>query len=361
MSSLRIAVIGANGQVGAETCLFLKQCQEIDVIPISRSLYGSSLLRRCGLECRHGSVDSQEGASQLLGDCDMVVNFALPKGSTTKVRAATRHLINSTMACAPRVRRYVYMSTMSIYRLNRRDPLFRTYGALKRYAEKLTLRAGKRAGKSIFILRLGQVHGELQNVSRSFLRQMRGEEALVTAGPSNTVFVYSVAEAIRQIASGIITPGTYTLVSNPPWSWAEIHGYYAKRCGIVPRVRERPLPAARFEHRIWRNLMKLLKTELAAAAYHNRDIVDNCLGQLSPYWQMKLRIAYGQQRVARAIGDDPDLLAWAPYPEEFIAPGKRISSLSDSRQSMKAEVEAVQRILAGISAFPGLHSANNPL
>ena len=69
-----IAVIGANGQVGSEVCLFLSLYGDIKVFPISRTRLGSAFLRICGLSCRHGSVADTVYAPALLEGCDVVVD-----------------------------------------------------------------------------------------------------------------------------------------------------------------------------------------------------------------------------------------------------------------------------------------------
>jgi hypothetical protein len=135
------------------------------------------------------------------------------------------------------------------------------------------------------------------------------------------------------------------LVSNPPWTWAEIHSYYAKRLGLAPIVKEKPSYKRRFDHHIWQGVWSSLKNELIASVYRNRDFVDNILGKLGPRWQMRLRDIGSRQRVARAISEDPALRIWAPYEEHFVIPGQRLKNLSDSRSSMSTAVAEVQSIL----------------
>ena len=84
----RIGIIGANGQVGSEVCLFLTLRNDVEVVPICRTEIASSFLRRCGLACRHGRASDRADAERLLADLDLIADFSLPTGSASEVRAA---------------------------------------------------------------------------------------------------------------------------------------------------------------------------------------------------------------------------------------------------------------------------------
>ena len=261
-----------------------------------------------------------------------------------------RTIIESCMAAA-RVRGYIYMSTMSVHRLERSQPLVRTYQLLKRYAEKQATQAATARATNLWIFRLGQVHGELQAVSRLLRSTMREGDVTVTAGPSNTIFVYSIAEAIVNALGRTDPPGVYAAVSAPPWSWRDIHEHYARATNATCTVTERALPAGRFDHTFVRSFRRFMTNEVTAAALHNRDIIDNVLGYVSEYWQLKLRVAHAQRRAARALVEAPELRPWAPYPEEFVVPGRRLT-LSDSRTSMHAAVARVRDELSRLTSSP---------
>src|SRR5262249_741297 len=74
---MRIAVLGANGQVGAELCLLLSRQENVEVVPVCRTPMGSAFLRFHGLACRHGQPANPLEAHRLLGDCDVIANLAL--------------------------------------------------------------------------------------------------------------------------------------------------------------------------------------------------------------------------------------------------------------------------------------------
>ena len=238
-----IAIIGANGQVGQEVCLFLNLMKDVNVVPISRTTYGTALLTRLGLSCRVGSVENPSQAKQLLSGCDLVADFALPRGLCADVRRVTHTLITSCVTNAPAGASYVYASTLMAFGTGPSEKEFswrripRTiYASNKRYGERLALRLSRKNHREAFILRLGQVHGELQQASKGVESQMRPETAYIPDCPAYSVFCYTIAEALVNISRGEETPGVYSLVSSPEWTWDEMYRYFAARAGIDPEI-----------------------------------------------------------------------------------------------------------------------------
>ncbi len=191
MKPRRVAVIGANGQVGTELCLFLKIMGKVEPIGIARSQVGTALLRRLGIDCREGDFSTAVQGRQLLEGCDAVVDLALPMGNSpvdTK-RIISRHL-RSIFDSLDDIKTFIYGSTMSVYRLDPTDPFYRWYGVTKRHGELEASRLGSQSGRKVYNLRLGQVHGEMQSCSMSILDQLYdGAVARVPDVASYTVFV----------------------------------------------------------------------------------------------------------------------------------------------------------------------------
>src|SRR5713226_4482226 len=116
-----IGVIGANGQVGSEVCLFLSQMEGVRVIPICRTELGSVLLRRCGLECRHGRIESPDEAPRPMAACDLVADFSLPKGVPSEVRATIKRITTNVVRHAPTHARLVYISSIMAFGMGSRS------------------------------------------------------------------------------------------------------------------------------------------------------------------------------------------------------------------------------------------------
>jgi len=357
-----IGVIGANGQVGSEVCLFLSRVSDVKVIPICRTQLGSAFLRRCALECRHGELDSPEEAARLLVDCDLVADFSLPRGLPSEVRTATKSIIANAVRGAPRDARFVYISSMMALGVDHQSRLIRrhipahtTYGATKRYAEQLAFRLGQQVGREIYVLRLGQVHGELQAVSRELMRELKSETAYVPDGHSYTVFAFTIAEALVHIALGKERPGLYALVSAPEWSWKEVHEYYAHRRGIQAQI---VLLAGESTTRpAWLcRVLSLVKqftiNPVVTFAIRHRELIGAYLLFACPSIERRLKAAHSRRNAMAQIAEGKNQGQYRPYSFSLLGrlPGQRLQTLSDSRMSMEPLASEVRRLLQGAVA-----------
>jgi nucleoside-diphosphate-sugar epimerase len=225
---MRIAVLGANGQVGAEVCLLLHRVPGIEVVPVCRNRSGSAFLRAHGLRCRHGRAADPAEARALLGDCDVIANFALALGRPREAREANRRLIEASAAASPPGARIIFFSTLAVSPdfVPAGTPAMSTaYGKEKLRGERDALRAGRRTGKPTWVLRLGHVYGELQGIRAEMRRLIApGVVTLPHRGEvgSNVTHTVTIVDAILKIAGGGEVPGTYDLVSHPVWSWREV-------------------------------------------------------------------------------------------------------------------------------------------
>ena len=244
-----IIVLGANGQVGLEVCLFLGSMAGIAVVPVVRSQLGATLLERCGLDCRVGTLSSSRDGGRLLEGADLVVDFRLPSGLPAEIRRATREGMGQCMRLLPRQCPYVYISSTMAFGMDTdkaANPKYRwhsiartPYATYKRYAERCTRWYGLATRRETYILRLGQVFGELQGVSRGWLQSVRqGPIAMPDAGRglSDAVFCGTIALALSQIALRRERPGTYTLVESPDWRWSDVYDFHAVQAGILRKL-----------------------------------------------------------------------------------------------------------------------------
>jgi hypothetical protein len=154
-----------------------------------------------------------------------------------------------------------------------------------------------------------------------------------------------VAEALAHVALGRETPGTYTLTSVPAWSWREVHGYYAERAGVAAEIVEVPLAAAatavpRLRARSWlRPVWRL--------ALRQRDLLNDLAYRWQPALAERARAAYLRRRARQEIEDGrPE--PWRPYLQERPVPGRRLTTLSDSRVSMHEDTKRVEARLAAL-------------
>ncbi|NWF72390.1 MAG: NAD(P)-dependent oxidoreductase [Nitrospirae bacterium] len=238
---MRIAVLGANGQVGAELCLLLARQEKIDVVPVCRSRMGSAFLRSQGMACRHGDVVDAGQVPGLIGDCDIVANLALVglEQNYRESMAIHDRLIRHVGQFGKQEGIHIYFSTMSVYgdaQVNQRIVFRNLYGREKYRCENVARTAGAKYGRETFIFRLGHVCGELQGITRE-IRQRIAQGPIPVPDlerASNTVYVASILDAILKVAAGTVAPGTYDLMNRPQWTWKEVFEYEGRVLGITP-------------------------------------------------------------------------------------------------------------------------------
>jgi hypothetical protein len=295
-------------------------------------------------------------AERLLADCDLIADFSLLRGTASEIRTMMHKMIENVSKYAPLGARFVYISTVMAFGMGQTDrsfrqyPLARTiYGATKRYAEHLASRKGRQIGREVFVLRLGQVHGELQSVSRDLLRNLKDETAYVPSGPSWTVFAFTVAEALCNIANGKEKPGLYTLVSVPEWSWKELHQYYCQRAGIQPRIVEFGMGGTTpsWVQQATFRIARLIMDPLLAVTVRNRELLGGNFLFVFPSLERMAMALYAQRGAANQIAEHQRRTQYRPYDHLFMgtAPGRRLSSLSGSRTSMYELTSRIRAII----------------
>jgi nucleoside-diphosphate-sugar epimerase len=350
-----IAVLGANGQVGTELCLYLSRMPGIRVIPICRSQLATTFLTRCGLDCRVGPP-----SRELFEGCDLIADFTMARGSMSEMLGTIESTVTACMMAAPPHARFVYASSEMAYGMAHQPGapfkhhwLSRSeYGSSKRYGERLAFRLGRKTKREVFALRLGQVHGELQNVSLELLSGFRDEVAWVPDALSDTVFVFTIAEALAHIAEGRERPGLYTVVSAPQWTWKEVHEYYARRCGILTRVVTYPAPQSK------RSMFGPALQWATRLAIGYRGVISGYLLHRFPDLEARFAAKYRTRRAAAEIRAGVESRQWRPYnPFAGSVPGARLCTVSDSRVAMEAPAEEICRMMPSRRRTSGIHAA----
>jgi nucleoside-diphosphate-sugar epimerase len=189
------------------------------------------------MACRHGLAADPQQARELLADCDLIANFALGSGSPREAHDANLRLIRNSIECSSPEARILYFSTVSVYGDPRPEARIRwksAYAREKLRCEQATLRVGQRMGREVYVLRLGHVCGELQNVT-ALIREEIASGLCGLPDPqraSNTVYTATIVDAILRIARGLEVPGTFDLLNQPQWTWRQVFQYEARRVGL---------------------------------------------------------------------------------------------------------------------------------
>jgi dTDP-4-dehydrorhamnose reductase len=351
---MNIALIGANGQVGREVCLFLS-VMGVKVVPISRTELGGIFLERCGLQCRYGAIGNVKDAKRLLEGCDLVADFSHPRGLPAEVRPAVKSNIENALRWAPPECPYVYISTISAFGMLHGESKMKNYclahtryAADKRYLERLALAGqGKR---DVYVLRLGQVHGDLQKVSQEFVEEISLGKVYLPFRPntaSYTVFCFTIAEALMNIKLGKERPGRYTLVSTPAWTWGEVYTYWAhQRCSELELVTNKNQELQQSGFRLLLNIGRFLITPLIRFGIVHRDLFMNYLLMRFPKIQDRMRAEYLRRKAVAEIAQGRREGEMRRKFWTGEVPGRRLRSLSDSRLTMGSATQAVRTIVA---------------
>jgi nucleoside-diphosphate-sugar epimerase len=299
----RVAVLGANGQVGAELCLVLGNHDGVEVVPVSRNRFGSAFLRYYGVACRHGRVTDPGEARELIGDCSVIVNLALSmgRGLPRVARRENRELIRTSIECSAPGARIIYCSTRAIYGDPTAGARIRwksSYGQEKLKCERDALRFGRRAGKDVFVLRLGHVCGELQGLSALVRRQIAAGPIVIPQrdGHSDTVYTATIADAVLKVAAGGGTPGTFDLTCRPQWTWREVYEHEAQAAGLPVEIRRQ---AAAPPSGTGGGLAALIR--LGARFVRAKELGLRLAARLSPAWNQRLQVLNGLNRARAEI------------------------------------------------------------
>lgn len=354
-----IGVLGASGQVGTEVCLFLKTYSDVQPVAIVRTPVSGALLKRLGVETRVGTLRDPNAARELLQDCDVIADFSRSAGSTSEIDAHYRENIARALECSPQHAKYVFVSTINAFgqgpgfsNAKRYLIAHSVYGATKRYAERLVTRCGRRYRKPTYVFRLGHVHGELQRVSEEARQLILGgyRRFAYPDTPSYTVFCHTIAEALINVANDRENPGTYTVISSPPWSWKEVLEYHADR----PDDIEVELYPVRQDGVLGRSVSRLRNLALSFLLTYRETMRANVLCYF-PRAERRLAAAFYVRRARQQIErfNRPAIFR----PDDIhtgIFPGRRLSGLTDSRRTMDTRSRQVRQMLEPLSRSPGL-------
>ncbi len=204
------------------------------------------------------------------------------------------------------------------------------------------------------MLRLGQVHGELQEVSRSIMSSLKSGTAYIPPGPSWTVFVFSIAEALVNILNGKERPGFYTVVSVPSWSWRDIHEYYCRQKGVkADIVSENTLRRTKWYMIFPSAAQRKLISSLLKLLIRYREIIAGYLLFAMPRIEGRIISLYSLFTAKTQITKIKSQGYYRPYDHLFKGkvPGRRLGSLSDSRITMDAPLTKVRSTIRSVCFF----------
>jgi dTDP-4-dehydrorhamnose reductase len=240
---MKIAIIGANGQVGTELCLMLRQ-KNYDVIPIVRNKLGASFLTYQNFKCRIADVGIKVQAKEALADIDKVILAAYAmSGTAQEVRAINTNLIKHTVHYTKNNSKLIVFSSIRAFSgkvdTNTSKYWFSPdYDREKRFLEKLLKKECVKDQKQGFCFRLGHVVGGNQSKVIKFkdsinIDNYENNLDVFANQESNIVHTQTIMHACVHAFTQELKPSVYSLVNKPQWTWEEVFSYYSPGISIT--------------------------------------------------------------------------------------------------------------------------------
>lgn len=237
--SQRVAIIGANGQIGTTLCRAWLGRPDITPVAIVRNRLAEAVLKaRVGdaLEVRRGSPADPESLAALIRDCDAAINCAYAGGGIRRGRLQNVAIIEGLLA-QPNLARVVHLSSVAVYGFGEGYAPTNSYGREKLAHERAAARAASADPRRLTIVRVGHFIGAETAMSRAILEAIFDRAYSLPDLPesaSNCVSAPALVSGIERAATDPAAYGIYDLTDlpNPPWS--EVFLWHARECGLRP-------------------------------------------------------------------------------------------------------------------------------
>lgn len=234
-----IAVVGANGQVGTELCILLRE-RGFDVRPIVRNRIAASTFNEHDFDYQIGSVTGDQDAQNLLDGADTVVTAAFVPWFFGKnprpARKTNKQIVKNVAKYAPSESNQIYFSTLVAFGSEIGLSDWHWYGREKSRIESEFENYCEKYNKKGFVLRLGHVYGPTQDHTRELISELSGRDLtrlpISSERPSNIITTVALSHVVEECAIGETTPGKYAAVSTPQWSWSEVIEHYVPNTNV---------------------------------------------------------------------------------------------------------------------------------
>ena len=241
---MKLALIGANGNVGSELCFLLQN--DVELKPITRNRLGSVFLNHHGFDCTISDISKENDAKESLSDVDVVVISSYATDIFTGSQTRSSQLINekiikNSINFSHPDAVIIYFSTIRAFS-NRIDPNTSNgwtksgYDKEKLTLEKILFSESAKKKKKAFALRLGHVYGDNQPRTRDLKKLLSKSELQIqvkTKNKSNVFHTVTIKDAILKCLESKTLPGIYSLVNVPQWTWKNVIDYYKKPETII--------------------------------------------------------------------------------------------------------------------------------
>jgi len=349
----KIVILGANSKVGVELCMYLDLLKNISLVAIVRTEYAATLLKKLGITYLSGDISQNSMIQRAISNADLVLDLAAPsKMMIDEMRSFYKRRLEKIFQYMSSDSVFVFASTQAAF--GYKEPMYprlkyyffprSVYAANKRYAENICTKLGKRSGIDVFLLRLGDVHGVMQNPSillKDLIRQ--GYSFTVSDNPANTVFVCEIAQALVNITKKMELPGLYTMVSYYFWSWRELLLYMASCENMDVKIN-----LVSISERKIGSYFSFLKKSIFNFLVTRRDLLMANFSFLSSYMPiMKNRM------LSKRVETEVQKIKLNPEYTDLgrfigVLPGKRMESLLDVKNTIGDYEREIQKKLSSL-------------
>tara|TARA_B100001123_G_scaffold449438_1_gene614825 strand:+ start:23307 stop:24476 length:1170 start_codon:yes stop_codon:yes gene_type:complete len=244
MDKIKVAVIGAAGRIGPYLVRRLDLENAYEPVPVIRDRMAIRFLGDYRQLTRIGSITDRDSASRFIGDCEVVINLAF-SGSTANAIANNIKLVEA-ITTLKSVKVFINLSTISVHglpftesRMNFVKPKpTSAYGKSKLAMERIVADAFRKTDTKYFLIRLGNVYGPSQTVSRMVFEDVTSTSFQLPFGgdlASNAVSVQHFIDGIVSILNNPPSSGVYNCTDEPQRTWREIYDMHTDAWNL-PRV-----------------------------------------------------------------------------------------------------------------------------
>ena len=332
---MKVGLIGANGSVGTELCFLLNH--DIDLKPIIRNRLGAVFLKHHGFDCHIADISQESDAKESLSDVDLVVitSYTTDPFSNSQTQSSQQineQLIKNAVKFSKDHSTIIYFSTIRAFS-HKIDPSTSrfwsrpSYDKEKKHLEHILFSECKKQKKRGFALRIAHVFGDNQSRTRKIKKVFSQKNVSVQVDPkkkSNVVHTVTIKDAILRCAKSDITPGLYSVVNNPQWTWADVFEYYKnKETKIQYKTSADELKKSNGV--LW-NILKSKKKHLIPIRYYLPSRFDNAIQRKLSIERMMLAIS--------TLKNEEDLFYSSEFSNEPI-PGPFVPDLKNTKELLK--------------------------